>query len=101
MSLKLRNSWNYKGSDWWDWAAFIDDGGSGELADVRFVEYVLHESFPEPIQRVETRRGGFRLEEEGWGTFNLKAFVHLKNGKKLRLQHELQLFSEPEKGTST
>jgi transcription initiation factor IIF auxiliary subunit len=101
MSLKLRNTWNYLSDDRWEWAAFIDDGGSGELADVEFVEYVLHETFSKPIRRVHTRENGFRLDTKGWGTFELRAFVHLKNGKKLGLTHEIQLEYEPKTGTST
>jgi transcription initiation factor IIF auxiliary subunit len=100
MNLKLRNTWNYKGDDWWEWTAFVDDGGTGELAEAEFVEYVLHETFPEPIRRIDTRKDGFQLETEGWGTFDLKAFVHLKNGTKIRLKHEIQLEHEPKKGTS-
>lgn len=100
MSLTLRNTWNYKGDDWWEWTAFVDDAGTGELENVQFVEYVLHETFPEPVRRVDTRKGGFRLDTEGWGTFDLKAFAHMKDGKKIRLKHEIQLEYEPRKGTS-
>ncbi len=99
MSLKLQNTWKWKGGDWWDWDAFID-GEPDELADIEFVDYVLHESFPEPKVRIDTPSDGFRLRTEGWGTFTLKAFVQLKNGKRIRLQHELELYSVPDKGTS-
>jgi transcription initiation factor IIF auxiliary subunit len=100
MSLRLRNTWNYKGDDWWEWEAFLDDEGSGELSNVKFVEYVLHETFPNPIRRIASPAEGFRLKTSGWGTFDLKAFVHYKDGKKVRLQHEIQLEYKPEKGTS-
>ena len=100
MSLRLRNTWNYKGNDWWEWEAFLDDEGSGELSNVKFVEYVLHETFPNPIRRIDSPKGGFRLETAGWGTFDLIAFVHYKDGKKVRLKHEIQLEYEPEKGAS-
>ena len=100
MTLKLRNSWNYEGKDWWQWTAFLDDGGSGELGKVKFVEYVLHETFPDPIRRIDSGEGGFRLETGGWGTFELKAFVHFKDGTKRRLSHEIKLEYQPKKGTS-
>jgi transcription initiation factor IIF auxiliary subunit len=100
MSLKLRNTWNYQGDDWWEWTAYVDDDGTGELKDVEYVQYVLHETFEDPIRRIDTSRGGFKLEQEGWGEFELKAFVHFKDGKKERLRHKLQLEYEPKKGTS-
>ncbi len=95
MTFKLRNDWKYKGDDWWEWGAFLDDGGSGELSNVEFVEYVLHETFSEPICRINTPDGGFRLDTEGWGTFVLKAFVHFKDGKKTKLKHNIQLQYDP------
>ena len=100
MSLRLRNTWNYKGDDWWEWEAFLDDDGSGDLSNVKFVEYVLHETFSDPIRRIDSSRGNFRLKTAGWGTFDLIAFVHYNDGKKVRLKHEIQLEYEPEKGTS-
>jgi transcription initiation factor IIF auxiliary subunit len=101
MNLKIKNTWEYKGNDWWEWAAYLDDGGSGELTNVNFVEYVLHETFPEPIVKVKKQSGGFKMNTAGWGIFNLKAFVHLKNGKKVALNHMIQLEYTPAKGTST
>jgi len=100
MTLKLRNSWNYEGKDWWQWSAFLDDGGSGELDKIKFVEYVLHETFPDPIRRIDSREDGFELKTGGWGTFELKAFVHFKDGTKKRLSHEIKLEYDPKRGTS-
>lgn len=100
MTLKLKNTWNYNGNDWWHWEAFLDDGGSGELADVANVQYVLHETFPNPIQRIDTPENGFRLQTAGWGTFRLKAFVHFKDGSKQKLIHEIKLEYTPKKGTT-
>jgi transcription initiation factor IIF auxiliary subunit len=34
---------------------------------------------------------GFEIKTQGWGTFELKAFVHFKDGTKQKLTHELQL----------
>ncbi len=100
MALKLRNKWRYKGNDWWEWEAFIDDGGSGELAHVKFVEYVLHPTFADPVRRVTNPAEGFALKTEGWGTFVLKAFVHTKEGGKQKLKHELELPSDPPQGVT-
>lgn len=100
MSLKLRNRWNYKGGDWWEWEVFLDDGGSGELGNVDHVEYVLHPTFPSPVRQVSVPEGGFALKTSGWGTFQLKAFVYTKDGKKQKIMKELQLHRDPPTGTS-
>lgn len=100
MTLKLRNGWHYKGGNWWEWRAFLDDESSGELDQVDYVEYVLHSSFPKPIRRVEDPMGGFVLETAGWGMFELKAFVYMKDGEKRKLTHLIELFSEPPEGVS-
>jgi transcription initiation factor IIF auxiliary subunit len=104
MTLKLRNRWHYKGiqegSDWWDWEAFLDDGGSGELFNVNYVEYILHPTFPHPIRKITNPQDGFVLKSTGWGTFMLIAFVHTKDGRKMKLTHQLVLNHEPIEGTS-
>ena len=97
-NLKLKNSWNYKGKDWWDWEAFLDDQGSGELSNVEYVEYILHPTFPEPVRKIRDKKNGFRLKTGGWGVFSLKAFVHTKDGKKYKLEHFLTLQQKPEHG---
>jgi transcription initiation factor IIF auxiliary subunit len=99
MTLRIRNSWTYKGQDWWDWAAFLDDEGSGDIAKVDHVKYVLHETFEDPIRRADDAQKGFRLETEGWGEFELKAHVHFKDGRKRTLRHMIKLGHEP-KGMS-
>ena len=40
------------------------------------------------------------MRTAGRGTFPLKAFVHLRNGQKLELTHEIVLFGDPPRGTS-
>jgi transcription initiation factor IIF auxiliary subunit len=98
--LKLRNRWRYQGGDWWQWEAFLDDGGSGQLQQVDYVEYVLHSTFPNPIRTVDEPEGGFVLKTAGWGTFTLKAFVYLREGEKLKLTHEIELARTPSEGAS-
>jgi len=100
IKLRLRNGWKYKGDDWWEWRAFIDDNGSGDLEKVEYVRYILHSSFPEPVRRVDTRKGGFALEAEGWGEFKLKAYAHIRGADDVPLTHELKLEYEPRKGVS-
>jgi transcription initiation factor IIF auxiliary subunit len=100
MALELRNRWHYKGGEWWEWEAFLDDAGSGELEQVDHVEYVLHPTFPNPIRTVNDPEGGFILKTAGWGVFTLKAFVYTKDRKKYKLTHDLELYRTPPDGTS-
>jgi transcription initiation factor IIF auxiliary subunit len=100
MAIRIKNTWNYIGQDRWKWEAYIDDGGSGELNKIEFVEYVLHPTFPDPIRKVNSREDNFRMRTNGWGTFELKAFVYKKDGTKEKLEHEIQLEYEPVSGVS-
>lgn len=100
MTLKLRNRWNYQGDDWWKWEAFLDDEGSGELDRVNYVKYVLHPTFYNPIREVTKKDGGFVLETEGWGSFNLKAFVYMQDNTEKKLTHEIELKYNPPNGVS-
>lgn len=101
MALKLKNAWDYKGTERWSWTAFIDDEGTGELAEVESVEYVLHPTFPRPVIKVTNPERGFALHTNGWGTFTLTAFVKKKDGTRKKLVHELELAYEPPVGVSS
>lgn len=104
MTLVLRNRWKYQpkgpGRDWWEWEAFLEDGGSGELGEVAFVEYVLHPTYGDRIRRVTNPTGGFALKAGGLGGFTLTAFLHLTDGSRKKLQHMLQVDYRPDTGTS-
>ena len=98
MALRLRNSWSYRGADRWDWKIYVDDSGSGELKDVDYVEYVLHPTFAQPVRRITDPTDGFALKTNGWGTFEVTAFVHKKDKAVARLSHSLRLLFEPPQG---
>jgi transcription initiation factor IIF auxiliary subunit len=100
MNLKLRNRWKYKGDNWWEWEAFIDDENSGDLNQVKYVEYVLHNTFPNPVRLIDDPQGGFVLRTAGWGFFELKAFVYTQNNEKIKLSHWIELEVEPQNGVS-
>lgn len=100
MNLKIRNKWQYQGDDRWDWQAFIDDNGTGELNNVEEVEYILHPTFPNPVRTISTKDNNFELTTNGWGTFELTAFVKMKNGKKIKLKHEVALEYNPKQGST-
>ena len=100
LKLRLRNSWKYVENDRWDWAVFLEDDGSGDLEKVDSVTYILHSSFPNPKRRKKNKQDKFKLETNGWGIFWIKAFVKTLEGKKIKLDHYLELSYEPENGTT-
>lgn len=88
--LRIAQASDPAGQGWWKWAVWID-GDAAALKDVLQVEYVLHPTFPEPRQIVTDRKSKFRLEQSGWGEFEVVANVALKSGKTQRLRHWLKL----------
>lgn len=98
MNLRLRNNWKLAGEDKWKWSVFLEDDDSGEMDNVASVQYILHPTFRNPIQLRENRKNKFALKATGWGTFVIKAFVNMKDGQRIKLEHELKFSYEPESG---
>ena len=101
MSFVLKNDSSYAAkhgdTDWWNWTAYIECTPPDSLDQVDYVEYHLHSSFRNPVQRIRTREGGFPLRTSGWGTFELRARVVLKDKRKepLVLSHDLEFVDAP------
>lgn len=100
VGLRLRNTWECEGQNSFIWYIFLTDSGSGALARVKHVTYVLHETFSSPIERVADPHGGFRFGARGWGIFTIRAQVTMKNGMLIDLAHTLELRHNPRSGTS-
>ena len=64
-------------------------------SDVLFCQVVfkLHETFRDPV--VEVAAPPFELKRFGWGTFLVKVFIHLHDGRQLETSHMLS-FDQPE-----
>lgn len=92
--LTIRQSEKYEpsddGQDWWAWAVWVD-GPDDVLDRVAWVQWTLHPTFPNPTQTVTDRATKFRLDTGGWGVFPIVAHVHLKDGTRFKLRHQLQL----------
>jgi len=91
-TIRTANTSRYLGSGRWEWAVFIV-ASDEVLGRIQYVEYTLHPTFPEPIQRV-TERGlesgkGFTLKATGWGTFEIALKVVFTGGKARYLKHQL------------
>jgi transcription initiation factor IIF auxiliary subunit len=94
MNFVVVQTQSYQGNQWWKWAVWIQ-GSEQDLDRIASVTYRLHPTFPKPIRTVTDRARNFRLQCEGWGVFTIPIEVRLKNGHKIKLEHELQ-FSIPE-----
>lgn len=97
MDLQLNNSWDYDKDERWDWSAYLT---GADLPKVDHVEYILHPTFKKPLRKVTDPTDGFRMDASGWGRFELKAIVHLKDGTQQLLTHEVRLSYMPKKGRS-
>lgn len=87
---RIEQDFEYVGNDYWKWWAWI----AAEDADLDAVEkvvWLLHPSFSRSSITVKDRASHFRLDTAGWGTFLLRAELHLKNGDKLPLRRNLRL----------
>ena len=89
--MKIAQSEDYQGGDWWKWSVWLE-APDEDLDGVEKVVWQLHPTFPEPIQERTDRTSKFRLDTSGWGTFLVQAEVHKKDGKKIKLKHELVLY---------
>ena len=101
MNIRLKNDWKYIGDDRWKWEVYLTSDNPQDLDEVDSVKYILHDTFPNPIRTINNSKDGFRLKTSGWGTFLIKAFVNLKNGKKIKMDHYLELSYDPPEGSSS
>lgn len=97
--LRLNNSSRYlgvrKGKPWWAWSVYVE-GPLTKLKSIDKVEYELHRTFKNPKRLGDPDPElGFPLHTSGYGTFEIKAVVTMKDGSTLKLTHVLS-FSEVE-----
>jgi hypothetical protein len=97
VTLKVRQSSDYQGGEWWKWSVWLE-GSAKELAAIDRVVYTLHPTFPDPVQTVKDRRTGFKLESSGWGEFEIYLQIVDKKGKARKRRHWLSL-AHPAKAT--
>ena len=93
MTIELANTARPSGRTagslrYYDWTVFVD--APDEVLDlIEFVTYFLHPSFPDPVQNVFDRASRFTLQASGWGTFEVGALIHLRDGTTKSLSHWL------------
>jgi transcription initiation factor IIF auxiliary subunit len=67
--------------DYWDWQIYLT-GDQKELSEIEYVEYTLHDTFPNPIRRVYNLTNGFKMKTAGWGIFAIFIRIHFKDEKR-------------------
>jgi transcription initiation factor IIF auxiliary subunit len=89
----------------WDWNIWITPVNRNDLSRIKYVQYSLHETFPDPIKIVyadsedsdctEDRRSDqfFKLCANGWGEFNIGVKVVYTSGYYYTYNFDLCLFN--------
>lgn len=91
--IRTGNTARPLGRGQWAWTVFIA-ADANTLGQIQCVQYTLHPTFPNPIQRV-CQPGGrpdaaFPYSNQGGGTFVVGIKVELRNGGALNLKHTLK-----------
>ncbi|MGO9093906.1 MAG: pYEATS domain-containing protein [Bryobacteraceae bacterium] len=91
--IRTGNTARALGGGQWAWTVYIS-ADENTLGRIQCVQYTLHPTFPNPIQRV-CQRGGpadaaFPFSAQGWGTFDVGIKVELRDGGALYLKHTLK-----------
>lgn len=72
------------------WRVFIDEPPE-QLNKIKSVEYLLHPTFPQPVQVCTNPNNKFALETLGWGEFSILVRVNYKDGSKEDSDYLLRL----------
>lgn len=76
--------------EWFDWKIFVDVPKE-VLKKIKYVEYELHKTFPDPVRRMKNPRNRFAIETSGWGEFSIPIKVFFKDGKESEFKYHLDL----------
>ena len=88
--IRTANIAEYIGSGRYNWTVFLLADES-TLDTIEYVEYILHPTFPDPIQRSYNRYTKFSFSAAGWGEFDISVTIVYKNGNRKILEHPLRL----------
>ncbi len=77
---------------WFEWTVFMSEPPE-KLTMVDYVEYRLHDTFPNPIRTSDDEKTKFSLSSAGWGEFTIYITVYLKDGREVETTHYLRLLS--------
>jgi len=88
--VRVDNTAKYLGSGRYEWTVFVVADKS-VLDNIRYVEYTLHPSFPDPVQRRDNPDTNFSLTANGWGEFMVLVKIVYKDDRSSYLKHWLRL----------
>ncbi|MEE9553375.1 MAG: pYEATS domain-containing protein [candidate division Zixibacteria bacterium] len=88
--IQLANNATYLGEGRYEWTVFVS-AEKAVLDKIKYVEYTLHPTFPEPKRVAANRDDNFSISAKGWGEFLLRAKVVLNNGETIPVEYWLQL----------
>lgn len=84
---KIGKRGNY---DWYQWKVFVDEN-EDVLNQINNVQYLLHQTFPNPLRLSDNEASKFALESSGWGSFTIYITVKFKNKHEEEVQYYLDL----------
>lgn len=90
MSYRIAQSEEYRGSEYWNWSAWIE-ATPNDLDQLESVVWILHPTFSPSRVESRSRDTKFRLDTSGWGTFRLRAELHRPGKVLLLLSRTLRL----------
>ena len=92
--VAVTNTARYVGNGRYTWKMYLV-GSDAALNRIRYVEYTLHPSFPNPIRKVTDRNSKFSLSGNGWGEFSVGVKIISNEGSVTYLNHWLRLQKTP------
>jgi len=90
--VSVDNTASGLGNNQWSWTVFVK-APLEVLQNIECVEYTLHPTFPNPVQRVCSigdQNHPFALSATGWGTFQIYIRVFMRDGRVQNLTHNLR-----------
>lgn len=90
VDVQVVNTATYVDSGRYNWSVFLV-GKEKVLNSIKYVQYTLHPSFPQPQRTVYDRETNFTLNSNGWGEFNIYVKIVFDSGRKMYLEHWLSL----------
>jgi transcription initiation factor IIF auxiliary subunit len=97
--VAFENTSTYRGNGRWDWKIFVR-ADRQTLARIDCVEYTLHPTFPDAVQRVcGAQSTNFAMESNGWGTFSIAIRVIYNDKRTESYKHQL-VFTQARAATS-
>jgi transcription initiation factor IIF auxiliary subunit len=88
--LRIEQETSYAGDGYWNWSVWLE-GPLAELDRIKFVEYRLDPSFPNPVRRILDRGSKFKLATGGWGEFIIYAVVTFRDDSRHSIDYRLRL----------